>query len=96
LPKLDHQLPVLGLLVAGQARADTLVTVAWVSQFARHDSEIPKSAAMFLDPHTRLAVADDLLPELPGIEPRHDAHPSSSTSRHHRSDVTGPRGSPET
>ncbi len=38
---------------------------------------------------------DHVLAELLGIGPGHGEHPSSGTSRHHRSDVTGSSGSPD-
>ena len=37
-------------------------TSAAVSQFVRHDSEIPGSLAMYFDPHTRFTVAGDADP----------------------------------
>ena len=37
---------------------------------------------------------DDVLAELSGVGLGHGAHPSSGTSRHHRSDVTYPCSSP--
>jgi putative transposase len=64
---------------------------AWVIQFVRHDSEIPKSAAtsFIRTPGPRLRATRITSSRNSQIGPRHSKHPSSGTSRHHTSDVTG-------
>jgi RHS repeat-associated protein len=57
----------------------------------------PEVLGDVLDPDTGLTVQsdpDDVVAELLRIRLGHGEHPSSGTSRHHRSDVTSPRGSP--
>ena len=89
--------PQLIVLRGGRARLDAVLDISGLSQFSRHDSEIPKSAAIVLEQHAGLAAAghpDHVLAELTGIGLGHGEHPSSGTSRHHRSDVTPTCSSP--
>jgi len=72
-------------------------TSAVLSQPFRHDSEIPEVGSDGLQEHVGLAATghpDHVLAKLTGIGLGHGEHPSSGTSRHHRSDVTRSCSSP--
>lgn len=96
-PDLLLQLAVLGVLSRCRARPYAVLDAGHVHPVGQARLADAEVGSDLLEMDTRLAVpghAHDVVAELLGVGLGHSAHPSSGTSRHHRSDVTYPCSSP--